>query len=282
MDRSLLIAALAGAAQGLFEWLPVSSEGNLTVLLTLLGESPDAAVEFALFLHLGTAVAATLYYRADLVALGNETVAHLRARTDPDARDGGETGVLPPVPAFLVVATLASCVTGLVALVALETLVTVLTGGALIALVGALLVATGLLQRLAGAVALGTDAGPSLADAVLVGAAQGIAILPGVSRSGMTTGVLLLRGQPGPEAFRLSFLLSVPASLLGGGVGLVGTGGLPPVGALAAAVALGAAALVGLVTIDALMRVVRRLRVWLLCVGLGGLTVLGGALVALA
>jgi undecaprenyl-diphosphatase len=277
MDRSLLIAALAGVAQGLFEWLPVSSEGNLTVLLTLLGESPDAAVEFALFLHLGTAVAATLYYRADLVALGRETVAHRRAGAEP----GAGAGVLPPVPAFLVVATAASCLTGLVALVALETLVTALTGGALIALVGALLVGTGLLQRLAGAVALGADARPSRADAVLVGAAQGLAILPGVSRSGMTTGVLLLRGQPGPEAFRLSFLLSVPASLLGGGVGLVGAGGLPPVGPVAAAVALGAAALVGLATIDALMRIVRRLRVWLLCVGLGGLTVVGGALVAL-
>jgi undecaprenyl-diphosphatase len=278
MDRSLLIAALAGVAQGLFEWLPVSSEGNLTVLLTLLGESPDAAVEFALFLHLGTAVAATLYYRTDLAALGRETVAHLRARAGPD----GGAGLLPPVPAFLVVATAASCVTGLVALVALETLVTALTGGALIALVGGLLVATGLLQRLAGATALGAGARPSRADAVLVGAAQGLAILPGVSRSGMTTGVLLLRGQPGPEAFRLSFLLSVPASLLGGGVGLVGAGGLPPVGPVAAAVALGAAALVGLATIDALVRIVRRLRVWLLCVGLGGLTVVGGALVALA
>ena len=53
-------------------------------------------------------------------------------------------------------------------------------------------------------------------DALLVGAAQGFAILPGVSRSGTTTSVLLFRGHDGPDSFRLSFLLSIPAAVGGG------------------------------------------------------------------
>jgi undecaprenyl-diphosphatase len=167
---------------------------------------------------------------------------------------------------------------GLVALLALDTLVTELTGGAFVALIGALLVATGLLQRFADARSLATRETPGAVDAVLVGGLQGLAILPGVSRSGTTTSALLLRGHDGPASFRLSFLLSIPAALIGGTVGVVRAGGIG-VSPTAGLVALVVAAVVGYATIDLLMRVVHRVAVWLLCVGLGALAVAGGLLV---
>jgi undecaprenyl-diphosphatase len=261
-----LVAVVVGALQGVFEWLPISSEGNVAIALTALGERPGVAVAYALFLHLGTAVSATVYYREELRAALSSWSA-----VRPASAFDGETATL----SFVVVATAASSAVGLVALLVLEAVVSELTGGAFVALVGALLVATGLLQRFAGAYTLATRSTPDALDAVLVGALQGLAILPGVSRSGTTTSALLLRGHEGAAAFRLSFLLSIPAAVLGGGVGLVQTGGIG-VSPTAGLVALVVAAVVGYVTIDALMRVVRRVAVWLLCVGLGGLAILGG------
>jgi undecaprenyl-diphosphatase len=264
-----LVAVVVGVLQGVFEWLPVSSEGNVAIALTALGERPRVAVAYALFVHLGTAVSATVYYREEVsTALASWTGVR------PGTAFDGETATL----SFVAFATAASSVVGVGALLVLEVVVTELTGGAFVSLVGGLLVATGLLQRVAGVDALATRSTPDALDALLVGGIQGLAILPGVSRSGTTTSVLLLRGHGGTDAFRLSFLLSIPAAVLGGGVGVLRSGGIG-VSPTAGAVALVVAAVVGYATIDALVRIVRRVAVWLVCVGVGGLAVIGGLLV---
>jgi undecaprenyl-diphosphatase len=264
-----LVAVVVGFLQGIFEWLPISSEGNIAIALTALGTAPGVAVSYALFVHLGTALSATAYYREE-VRTALASWSSLRPSTAFD----GETTTL----SFVVLATAASSVVGLVALLALEALVSELTGGAFVALIGVLLVATGLLQRFASAHTLATRETPDALDALLVGGLQGLAILPGVSRSGTTTSALLLRGHDGPASFRLSFLLSIPAALIGGTVGAVREGGIG-VAPTAGLVALVVAAVVGYATIDLLMRVVRRVAVWTLCVGLGGLAIVGGLLV---
>ncbi|MWG34440.1 undecaprenyl-diphosphate phosphatase [Halomarina oriensis] len=268
MDRSLLVALLAGVLQGIFEWLPISSEGNLTVVLTALGRPAEAAVAFSLFLHLGTAGSASVYYR--------EEVAELLGRL-PDWRPKRAfVGEQAPVT-FLAVGTLVSGLVGIAAYATLDEVVNELTGGTVVVLVGVLLVVTGLFQKFTAGRA-STERDPDLLDAVLVGAAQGVAILPGVSRSGMTTGTLLLRGYDGSSAFRFSFLLSIPAALGGAAIAYVDTG-LGEVTPTAAAIALLTAFLVGYATIDALLRVVERVPFWLVCLGLGAVAMLGGALV---
>ncbi|WP_121821398.1 undecaprenyl-diphosphate phosphatase [Halostella salina] len=267
MDSATLVALIAGILQGIFEWLPISSEGNVAVFLTAVGSSPDAAVQFSLFLHVGTALSATVYYRdefRDALAVAPEW--------RPATAFGDETADL----SFVVVATLASVGSGLVAYLALDGLVGELTGGAFIVVVGLLLVATGAFQRFAGERALGARDLPDLVDAVLVGTLQGIAVLPGVSRSGTTAGALLLRGHDGPASFRLSFLLSVPAAFGAGALTVLDEGGIPSVAPGPALIAVVAAAIVGYLTIDALMRVVERIDFWAVCVGLGGLAMLGG------
>jgi undecaprenyl-diphosphatase len=269
MSQSLPSAVVVGVLQGIFEWLPISSEGNVAIVLTALGSSPAVAVSYALFLHLGTAVSATVYYREDVRSALSELAAWRQGPFAPTTR----------LVSFVGVATAAASAVGLVALLGLGALVSEVTGGGFVAVVGGLLIVTGLVQRFATDRTLGARRSPDLRDAILVGAVQGLAILPGVSRSGVTTSALLFRGHDGPTAFRLSFLLSVPASLIGGAVGVVDHGGLPGVAPASAVVALGTAALVGYASIDLLMRVVRRVPFWLVCVGLGSLAVLGGILV---
>jgi undecaprenyl-diphosphatase len=260
-------AVLAGVLQGVLEWLPVSSEGQVSILLSALGGvSPESAVRLSLVLHFGTGLSALLYYRDEVRPLAEQAAAW--SWSGAWRSDVAEAS-------FLVVATAVTGLVGIGALAALAEVVSAFTGGAFIVAVGVLLILTGVFQRAAASANVPSDRPPNLVDALLVGGLQGLAVLPGVSRSGTTVGGLLLRGHDGPASFRLSFLLSIPASL--GGAVLIGLrGGLPAVGLAAAVAAVAASALVGYVTIDALLRVVAKVPFWLVCAGLGLLAVVGG------
>ena len=268
MDDAI-VAAVVGITQGILEWLPVSSEGSVAVVVTALtGASPAIATRLALFVHAGTALSALAYYRTEVTtvlgALGEWTP---RTAFDSDTAD----------LSFLALATLATGVTGLPAYLLLDALVSELTGGAFVALVGGLLVLTGLLQRFAAWVSLDARATPNWLDALVVGGLQGLAILPGVSRSGTTVSALLLRGHEGEASLRLSFLLSIPAAL-GANALVVFSDGIPAVSPAAALIALAVSAVVGYLTVDALVRLVQRVPFWAVCVGFGGLAVVGGGL----
>ena len=93
-------------------------------------------------------------------------------------------------------------------------------------------------------------------DAALTGIAQGLAALPGLSRSGLTVAALLSRGLHRREALTLSFLLSIPASA-GAGLYAAITAGL--YASPEALVALAISALTGFAAIKALMSLARRL-----------------------
>jgi len=269
---SAVVAFVLGVLQGVFEWLPISSEGNLALVLTVFFGLPAAdAVELSLFLHAGTAVAAAAYYRGTI----GEVLRTLPAWRPRAAFDRSSAEL-----SFLLVATLSSFCVGLAAYLVLTSFVSALTGGAFVVFIGVLLVATGLFQRVGG-VALGARSIPTGTDAVLVGALQGLAVLPGVSRSGVTTGALLLRGYDGTEAFRLSFLLSIPAALGAAALVVLDVGGLPSLRPSVAVVGLVTSAVVGYLTIDALMRLVERVPFWVVCTGLGAVATVGGVLLIL-
>jgi undecaprenyl-diphosphatase len=141
-------------------------------------------------------------------------------------------------------------------------------------------VATGLLMYTAQSRAREFRERPGPLDAVLVGALQGLAVLPGVSRSGTTVSALLLRGHDGPDSLQLSFVLSIPAAAGAGAIALAETG-LGSVDPGTAALAVAVSAVVGYLTVDALTRLVERVAFWRICLGFGGLAVLGGGLLLL-
>ncbi len=96
---------------------------------------------------------------------------------------------------------------------------------------------------------------------------QGLAVIPGLSRSGVTTTALLVKGFTGKEAFRLSFLMSIPASFAAA-AGLALTEGIPPIDA-GILTALAASFIAALLSIDLLLKLARRTRFWKLCIALG-------------
>jgi len=270
----LLFALLVGILQGVLEWLPISSQGNLSIVTTAVGGvDPVVALDLALFVQVGTVFSAAAYYREDIAdVLSNAPGWRPKAAFDSENAD----------VTYLVLASLVTGVVGIPLYLTLRDAVAGLAGGVFIAVVGGLLVATGLLQRAADSMGFVGKETPTLLDTLLVGAFQGLTILPGVSRSGTTVSVLLLRGYEGPASLRLSFLLAIPAGIGAAALVVVSGGGLPGISPLAAGVALASSAIVGYLTIDALMRFVERVPFWAVCVSLGMLAVVGGLLVAVA
>lgn len=267
----LVVAIAAGIVQGIVEWLPVSSQGNLSLFLTLLGTPPDEALQLALFLQCGTTISSAVYYRSDIVA---------SLRTVPDWRPRSAFTGDNALPSFIVIACLATGLVGLPLYVVAVSFASELMGGVFIAAIGVLLVATGIVQIVSESVSMADRRNPTLVDAVLIGGLQGLSILPGVSRSGITMSGLIFRSYEAPAAFRLSFLLSIPTGIGAGILILVTEGGVPAVGIAPAIVAILTSAIVGYMTIGTLMQIVERVPFWFVCFGLGGLAIIGGGGVA--
>lgn len=211
MSEWVAIIILA-IVQGATEFLPVSSSGHLSLGHALLGASEDPPLLVDIVLHVGTLVAVVGVYRRDVAKLVTRTLQALVTRRfdDPYARLG----------LMVVGATLA---TTIVALTLKDVVEGTLRGptivGSMLLLNGAILWSARRVQRPEAEASVddGTpetpDRGLSWRSAGLIGILQGLAVTPGISRSGLTiTGALHL-GVSGPVAARFSFLLSIPAIL---------------------------------------------------------------------
>ena len=185
-----------GALQGLTEFLPVSSSGHLTIAQALLGfANPEENLALDLTLHVGTLLAIFWYFRADLLPYLQPS-----GWRDPNRRQLAILIVAASVPTAAIglgFKDLFEQAFGSPRLVCLALGVT-----------GALLLAA---ERLARAPTHETAEAAPLWKAFLIGIAQGIAVTPGISRSGATIATGLLLGLPGSEAARFSFLISIPA-----------------------------------------------------------------------
>lgn len=196
----MLEAILLGLLQGISEFLPISSSGHLA-LAEILFQIEDAGLTLKVFLHLGTLVAIAFVLRNRLrdALLGGvkALVKPALFRTTPGGQDA----------LFIVLASIPTAIIGLSIRDHVEawTLSPLVIGlGFLVTSI--LLVATrfarpGLIEH------------PAWHSALLLGLAQGIAVLPGLSRSGATIAVALFLGVKRERAFELSMLMSVPAVL---------------------------------------------------------------------
>ena len=192
----ILEAALLGLVQGLTEFLPVSSSGHLVLAERLLGIT-QSGLAFEIWLHVATlfAVAAALAREIGALCRG------LVSPADPAERTRSWQFVLA-----IVVGTIPAALVGLTAKEAIE------GAFASIRWVGVDLLFTALVLAASRAFPGGQRQANPLRG-FLVGVAQAVAILPGVSRSGMTLTAGLALGFSPAEAVRFSFLLAVPAIL---------------------------------------------------------------------
>jgi len=198
-------AVVLGTLQGLTEFLPISSSAHLLILPWLLGWEPGG-LTFDIFLHGGTLLALLVYFRGALGALG-------RAILFPAARRGRWGHLLLP----LLAGTLPILVLGLLFIVLdIGRFRTPQISAFNLALFGILLwVADRVGTKKSSIWSLSATQG------FLIGVAQALALMPGVSRSGVTITAALLLGLSRPEAARFSFLLGIPAITIATGGNLL-------------------------------------------------------------
>lgn len=206
----MLNSALWGLVQGLTEFLPISSSGHLVLIPALLGiEGPDLATSAVL--HLGTLAALLWFYRRDLWGV-------VSSPRSPQSRT---------IVMLLVIGTIPAAIVGLT----LETPIEVIFSEPWI--VAVCLIITGLVLALASLLPVGTRSveDGNWRDGLMVGIAQAFALLPGISRSGMTITGALTAGFTRKEAARFAFLLGIPAIAAAGGretLRLIDRGGFEP------------------------------------------------------
>lgn len=200
----LLEILILGLAQGLTEFLPVSSTAHLRLIPELFGwEDPGAA--FTAITQLGTMAAVTGYFRHDLVRIGASWGRSLRRpelRGELDTRLGW----------YLIISTIPLVFFGAIFVEEVETAARNLTVIAIMLIALALAL---LWSEVVGARSRGIES-LTLRDAITIGLAQALALIPGTSRTGATITAGLFIGLTRPAAARYSFLLSVPAVILSG------------------------------------------------------------------
>ena len=194
-------ALIMGIVQGLTEFLPVSSSGHLILVPAILGwDDPFiTSLAFSVMLHLGTLVALLVYFREDwarLVPAGLAAVRDRSFRNDPERRLAWML-VATTIPAALVGLLFNDLFEGAVRQPILVAAMLVVGGGILF-----------VADRLG---ARSRDVGDvTFPVAIGIGAAQALALIPGISRSGISISAARLAGLERTAAARFAFLMATP------------------------------------------------------------------------
>lgn len=183
-------AIISGIVQGITEFFPISSSGHLVILHSLFGIK-EGMLAFDVFLHFGTIISIIIFFWKDIVNM-----------------PGRERTMLK----FIIIGSIPTFLIGLLFKDMVESLFTNTK------LVGISLIATGIFLFLSSFFAIYWKTAKkekplSITNSAIIGIAQGIAVVPGISRSGSTIGAALIAGLKEETALKFSFLLSLPAVL---------------------------------------------------------------------
>ena len=247
-----LDSILLGIVQGITEFLPVSSDGHLVLGKRLLGiQTPGTFWEVAL--HLGTLLAIVVVFWKDILRIIAGTAYGLERMRRAGAKTAWQENEDFRLGCYLILGTVPVAVVGMIWLNEIENLFNSAWAAAgLLFVNGIMLSLTRLPSR------TNPDGRVNAWDAILIGIAQTAALLPGISRSGMTISTGLHRGVSRSGAATFSFLLAVPAILGAAAVNALRIEALPSrdVGPLVAGMLV--SALVGYFALRLLLRIVRR------------------------
>ncbi len=206
----VLQAVIMGIVQGLSEFLPISSSGHLVIASNLykvfsaneIAKQSSQEVFLDIMLHLGTLIAVLIYFRKDVTDIIKALIKGICRRNFSDA--GSKTGLYIALGTVITI-TAALPISGIAEKLLFDP-----------AMVGLLLIGTGIL--LCGS-ELYSKKLPERIDkidlktSIIMGIAQGLAVFPGFSRSGLTIASALFNKRSRVSAAKYSFLLSIPVIL---------------------------------------------------------------------
>lgn len=248
----LLQALVLGLLQGITEVLPISSSAHLIFVPRLFGW-PESGLTFDVALHFGTFIALFAYFRRDVATLAVNVADGLKQRDF--------AGFERQLPWLLVAGSVPAALVGKLFEEQIEQ---VFRNSPLI--IFSMLIVFGLLLGFADR--FGRQSyrlmEVKLGAAMIIGCFQCLALIPGVSRSGITITAALLLGFARPDAARFSFLLSLP--IVAGAAMLKGVHlfkyGVEPGMILPMLVGVAVAAVSGYMSVAFLLRFVQRQTVW--------------------
>jgi undecaprenyl-diphosphatase len=218
----LIKAIIMGLVQGIAEFLPISSDGHLALMKYILHINTDNGILFDVLLHFGTLVAVFCAFWKDIWELiveglgliGDVFINGYRMLHNLRVKEKTEYKKIVSNPSrklvmLIIVATIPTGIIGVVFDDAIE------IAGQSLLVPGLGLVLTGLLLMIADRVKTGKkkEMEATYKQAGIIGTAQGLAILPGLSRSGSTITACLIGGYDRTFAVKYSFIMSIPAVL---------------------------------------------------------------------
>ena len=206
---SILIAILQGIIQGLTEFLPISSSGHLSLFQHFTGQNGEGSLFFTVMLHIGTMMAVIIRFFRTILNLIAEFFRMLFDILTGKFRFK-EANPMQRMVIMILLALLP-----LIPFYLIKDVFTQLAEDDDILVEGVCFLITGGLLILADRCVRGNKAANKMkgSDALLIGTFQGIAALPGVSRSGSTIAAGLLSGLSDEYAVEFSFILGVPVIL---------------------------------------------------------------------
>jgi len=200
----IIYAILLGLVQGLTEFLPVSSSGHLVLFQHFFQKSSTGNdISLEIFLHFGTLLAVIVFFRNDIMDL-IASLFHWNKTLDYQKHSRNRMIIV-----YLVISTFC---TGIIYVLFGKRIETVFAKPLFVAI---MLSITGVIVFLSDLVKK-TEiplSGMGMMRSIIIGLGQGIAMLPGISRSGTTIATALYCGVKRADAARFSFLLSIPAIL---------------------------------------------------------------------
>ncbi|MDF2943862.1 MAG: Undecaprenyl-diphosphatase [Herbinix sp.] len=218
----LIKSIIMGIVQGVAEFLPVSSSGHLAIMKHVLHMETDTGLLFDVLLHLGTLIAIFIAFWKDIQELIIEgfkiigdcfinlstVIINLQSKKKVAYRKIIST----PYRRFVMLIIVSTIPTGIIGVIFADAIEIVSTT---LLVPGLCLILTGILLTIADRVKTGTktEVNAGYKEAGLIGVAQGIATLPGLSRSGTTITACLLAGFDRSFAVKYSFIMSIPAVL---------------------------------------------------------------------
>lgn len=190
-----------GIVQGIIEWLPISSQGNIIILMIeFLDYNIENALKLSIILHLGTVISAGIYFRKDIFQI----IANIK-----NYKFGYE-GEINALTTFILISTILSSIVGLIIF---SNLMNIIETNIILLIIGSGLIVTGIIQKsIKSTIKTNNDLNHYVT--IVTGILQGFAVIPGISRSGITTSYLLLNKYEPQTALKLSFVMSIPAVII--------------------------------------------------------------------
>ena len=213
---SLIQAIVLGLIQGITEFLPVSSSGHLAILQYIFNVDTDTGMLFEVMLHLGTLIAVCAVYFKDIKKLVVEGVhilidvfANLKNRFT-GGHEKTRRIVTNAYRKFVLLILVTTIPTGIIGII-FNSFMDAATSSLLVP--GICLVVNAIVLLILGSLPGGKKKvkAASYKDAAVIGVAQGLAVLPGISRSGSTISACLGLGFDRNFAVKYSFIASLPA-----------------------------------------------------------------------